>query len=57
MFLLVLAHPGCPGQDPESRKMVCVRACVRACSKGMCSKQCSCIRGPALWMNKGWVIG
>jgi len=22
MFLLVLAHPGCPGQSPESCKMV-----------------------------------
>jgi len=22
--LLVLAHPGCPGQSPESRKMVVV---------------------------------
>jgi len=26
MFLLVLANPGCPGQNPESRKMVvCVK--------------------------------
>jgi len=24
MFLLLLAHPGCPGQNPESRKMVVV---------------------------------
>jgi len=24
MFLLVLAHPGCPGQNPESRKIVVV---------------------------------
>jgi len=24
MFLLVLAHPGCPGQNPESRKTVVV---------------------------------
>jgi len=24
MFLLVLAHPGCPGQNPESHKMVVV---------------------------------
>jgi len=34
MYLLVLAHPGCPRQSPESRKMVvhaCVRACVRVC--------------------------
>jgi len=32
MFLLLLAHPGCPGQNPESHKTVvcvCVRACVR----------------------------
>jgi len=36
MFLLVLAHPGCPGQNPESRKMVvvvvlvcCARAALR----------------------------
>jgi len=32
MYLLVLAHPGCPGQSPESRKMVvCVCVCVCAC--------------------------
>jgi len=24
MFILVLAHLGCPGQSPESRKMVVV---------------------------------
>ena len=29
MFLLVPAHPGCPGQIPQSRKMVvCVCVCV-----------------------------
>jgi len=28
MFLLVLAHPGCPGQSPESHKMVVVVAVV-----------------------------
>jgi len=29
MYLLVLAHPGCPGHTPESHKMfVCVRLCV-----------------------------
>jgi len=29
MFLLVPAHPGCPGQSPESHKMVvCVCMCV-----------------------------
>jgi len=28
-YLLVPAHPGCPGQNPESCKMtVCVRVCV-----------------------------
>jgi len=31
MFLLVPAHPGCPGQIPQSRKMVvCVCVCVCA---------------------------
>ena len=31
MFLLVLPHPGCPGQNPESRKtVVCVCVCVCA---------------------------
>ena len=30
MFLLVLAHPGCPGQIPQSRKtVVCVCVCVQ----------------------------
>jgi len=29
MFLLILAHPGCPGQNPKSRKMVvCMCVCV-----------------------------
>jgi len=28
MFILVPAHPGCPGQNPESCKMVCVCVCV-----------------------------
>jgi len=33
MFLLVPAHPGCPGQNPESRTtLVCV--CVCAVIKG-----------------------
>jgi len=33
MFLLVPAHLGCPGQNPESRKMVvcCVCVCVCVC--------------------------
>ena len=30
MFLLVLTHPGCPGQSPESHKMV-VCVCVVVC--------------------------
>ena len=31
MFLLVQAHPGCPGQNPESRKtVVCVCVCVHS---------------------------
>jgi len=33
MFLLLLAHPGCPRQNPESRKTavcVCVCVCARA---------------------------
>jgi len=30
MFLLVPAHPGCPGQNPQSRKtVVCVCVCVQ----------------------------
>jgi len=28
MFLLVPVHPGCPGQNPESRKMVVLCVCV-----------------------------
>jgi len=28
MYLLVLAHPGCPGQSPESHKMVVVEMVV-----------------------------
>jgi len=32
IFLLVPVHPGCPGQNPESRKMVvCVCMCVCVC--------------------------
>jgi len=30
MFLLVPAHPGCPEQSPESRKMVVVVVCFSA---------------------------
>ena len=36
MFLLVPAHPGCPGQFPQSRKtVVCVCVCV-LCSEMFC---------------------
>jgi len=28
MFLLILAHPGYPGQNSESHKMACVCACM-----------------------------
>ena len=32
IYFLVPAHPGCPGQSPESCKMfVCVCVCVAAC--------------------------
>jgi len=30
MYLLVQAHPGCPGQSPESCKMVVYALCVLA---------------------------
>jgi len=49
MFLLVPAHLICPGENPESCKMVvcvcvcvCVRACVRACMHacGACVRAC-----------------
>jgi len=33
MFLPVPAHPGCPGQNPESRKtVVCVCVCLCLCA-------------------------
>jgi len=31
MYLLVPAHPGCPGQSPESCKMVVCVCCVGFC--------------------------
>jgi len=31
MYLLVPAHPGCPGQSPESYKMVVCCVCVYVC--------------------------
>jgi len=33
MFLLVPAHPDCPGQNPKSRKTVCVCVCVGWCER------------------------
>jgi len=43
VFLLVPAHLGCPGQNPESRKMVvCVCACVHGCVHA-CMRACSSI--------------
>ena len=34
MYLLVPAYPGCPGQSPDSCKMVvCVCVCVPVCHK------------------------
>jgi len=35
MFLLVVAHLGCPGHNPESHKMVAV---VTVIAIGQCSK-------------------
>jgi len=40
MYLLVPAHPGCPGQSPESRKMVV--CCVCVCVYSRCSAYCNC---------------
>ena len=41
MFLLVPAHPGCPGQNPKSCKtVVCVCVCV-----------CVTLLALALWHN------
>jgi len=38
---LVLAHLHCPGQNPESHKMVvCVHACVHVC---FCMHVCVCM--------------
>jgi len=39
MFLLIPAHLGCPGQNPESRIMIvcaCVCACMRECEVMTC---------------------
>jgi len=41
-FLLVLAHSGCAGQNPESHKMV-VYVCVLACVHVLCRTILVCI--------------
>jgi len=54
MFLLVPAHPGCPGQIPQSRKTVvcvCVCACVRACVR-VCVCVCVCVIVNKLELSK-----
>jgi len=38
MLLLVPAHPGCPGQNPQSHKTVCV--CVCSVWSFYCSLHC-----------------
>jgi len=44
MFLLVPAHLGCPGENPESHKMVvCVSVSVCVCvCMCVCSRLCRC---------------
>jgi len=37
MFLLVLAHPGCPVESPESLKMVVVVAVFTGMSSALCN--------------------
>ena len=49
MYLLVPAHPGCPGQSPESCRMV-VHACVRACMH-VCVRACKEIVSPCLQLT------
>ena len=51
MFLLVPAHPGFPGQIPQSRKMVvCVCVCVWPLSHGFS------VFGHEKVMQKSWKI-
>jgi len=42
MFLLVPAHSGCPGQNPESDKLFCVYVCVCVC---VCVCARACVHG------------
>jgi len=40
MFLLVLAHPGCPGQIPQSRKtVVCITVIGCTAADGDCVRK------------------
>jgi len=51
MYFLAPAHPGCPGQTPESCKMAVVCLCV-------CMLWCCWLggrKGTGLWKN--WVVG
>jgi len=59
MFLLVPAHPGCPGQSTESRKTVvclCVCVCVCVCSQTWHSYtfQFSSISAWGFWSYRHW---
>ena len=52
MYLLVSAHPGCPGQSPQSRKMVvlCVCVCVKLTENYGFHGRCDCHgRQPISW--------
>jgi len=52
MFLLVPAHPGCPGQFPQSRKtVVCVCVCVSSCNVDLLNTN-TCI--PHLCSSTHW---
>ena len=52
MFLLVPAHPGCPGQIPQSRKMVvCVWVYQSQC---VCKLVCTHAHTVILWPS--WIL-
>jgi len=54
MYLLVPAHPGCPGQSPESRKMV---VCVCYCTELWATCQMYPVRHiktRVLFVKTGW---
>jgi len=51
MFLLVPAHPGCPGQIPQSRKtVVCVCVLPVAVARSSSDGDAICYVFPVLWM-------